>query len=117
MKYIILLLVFSLVVTLAVVAWWLFPDAKFEKKFAEGFGSPQYIRCYSGNGLILEDVSTGKVYSEGSSDGYYWKSRLDGKLYEASADCIFRTATSEEMDLDYTTTPQYRTRSLTLTKP
>lgn len=68
MKYVIISSVVILLVTVVYVAWWLFPDAKFEKQFAEGFGSPQYIRCYSGNGLILEDVSTGKVYSEGSSD-------------------------------------------------
>lgn len=108
MKRIVLFLVVSLVIAVAVVAWWLIPDAKFSKKFAEEFGSPQYIRCYSGNGVILEDVSSGKVYSEGVSDGYYWKSRLDGKLYEASADCVFRTATSEEMNIDPAQTPQYR---------
>lgn len=108
MKYVIISSVVILLVTVVYVAWWLFPDAKFEKRFAEGFGSPQYIRCYSGNGLILEDVSTGKVYSVGGSDGYYWKSKLDGKLYEASADCIFRTATSKEQKIDYKTTLQYR---------
>ncbi len=108
MKRVIILLILSLLIAVAVIAWWLIPDAKFEKKFAEEFGSPQYIRCYSGNGLILEDVSSGKVYSEGVSDGYYWKSRLDGKLYEVSADCIFRTASSDEMKLDYRAMPQYR---------
>lgn len=108
MKYWILTAIAVLVATIAFVAWWLFPDAKFEKKFAEGFGSPQYIRCYSGSRVILEDVSTGKVYSEGTSDGYYWKSRLDGKLYEASADCIFRTASSAEMKIDPESTPQYK---------
>ena len=51
-------------------------------------GDAATIKCYSGGELIYEGRSTGKVRSEQSSDGYYFKDAADGKLKEVSGNCI-----------------------------
>ena len=94
------ILIIIVVAVLAIVLYVLFrPDAKFDRKVAETIGTQQYIRCFSGGKLILQDVSTGKVYSEIGSDGYYWTSAWDGHFYESNADCMFRSATRDEKNM------------------
>ena len=51
-------------------------------------GSKASVKCYSGNLLIYEGVSTGKVKSSEQSDGYYFVDSADGKLKEVSGNCI-----------------------------
>ena len=52
-------------------------------------GSTADIICYSGDKLILETESTGKVVSENGS-GYYFKDKKDGRMTEVDAACIIK---------------------------
>lgn len=65
-------------------------DATFSKYTQ--LGSAQEIRCYSGGVEIYHGHSTGKVMSEGNSDGYYFTERSTNSIVEISADCIFRNS-------------------------
>lgn len=51
-------------------------------------GNSAHIRCYSGTTLIYDGQSSGKVRSEGNSDGYFFKDRATGKLMEVSGNCV-----------------------------
>lgn len=51
-------------------------------------GNSAYIECWSGDTKIYQGISTGKVKSEASSDGYFFKDRADGKLKEVSGNCV-----------------------------
>lgn len=51
-------------------------------------GDSAHVSCYSGGKLIYDGYSTGKVESDFSSDGYYFKDRETGKMLEVSGDCI-----------------------------
>ena len=55
------------------------------------YGNQSHLQCYSGGKLIFEGVSTGKVTSESSSDGYYFTDAEDGMLKEVSGDCVITT--------------------------
>ena len=61
-------------------------DAEMAKLTA--LGDTATIECYSGEKLIFSSKSTGKVSSEPSSDGYFFKDAKDGKLKEVSGNCI-----------------------------
>jgi len=51
-------------------------------------GNKAHVTCYSGGKMIYEGASTGKVKSEASSDGYYFKDAKTGKIMEVSGNCI-----------------------------
>ena len=51
-------------------------------------GGSAEVRCYSGGKLTYEGVSTGRVASSTSSDGYIFVDRKDRKLREVSGDCV-----------------------------
>lgn len=61
-------------------------DARMSKWKALGNGAT--IKCYSGEKLIYEGESTGKVRSEENSDGYYFKDKNDNQLKEVSGNCV-----------------------------
>ncbi len=52
------------------------------------YGKRARITCYSGGNKIFEAVSSGKVKSEKSSDGYYFKPVGQSTSVEVSGDCI-----------------------------
>ncbi len=51
-------------------------------------GNSAKVKCYSGELLIYEGESTGKVKNSEQSDGYYFVDKADGKLKEVSGNCI-----------------------------
>ena len=51
-------------------------------------GNSAHIKCWSGNVVIYDGVSTGKVSSESNSDGYYFRDKASGKLLEVSGNCV-----------------------------
>lgn len=51
-------------------------------------GGSASVKCYSGERLIYEGESTGKVSSSESSDGYYFVDKADQKLKEVSGNCV-----------------------------
>lgn len=61
-------------------------DAEMAKLTA--LGDTSTIECYSGEKLIFSGKSTGKVSSEASSDGYFFKDASDKKLKEVSGNCV-----------------------------
>lgn len=54
----------------------------------KSYGESRSIECYSGGSLIYKGESTGKIQSERSSDGYYFKEKGSGKLLEVSGNCV-----------------------------
>jgi len=51
-------------------------------------GDSASVQCWSGGKLIFDGRSTGKVLSEESSDGYFFKDESDGKFKEVSGNCV-----------------------------
>jgi len=51
-------------------------------------GDSAHIECWSGGVKIFDGQSTGKVHSETSSDGYFFKNKKDGIFYEVSGNCV-----------------------------
>ena len=61
-------------------------DAQWGK--VTSLGDPAKVMCYSGGVLIYSGYSTGKVSSEESSDGYFFKDSADGRQKEVSGNCV-----------------------------
>ena len=53
-------------------------------------GNSAIIKCYSGDTLIYEGTSKGKVSSEQYSDGYLFIDDFTDKLVEVSANCVIK---------------------------
>lgn len=53
-------------------------------------GEEASVKCYSGDLLIYDGVSTGKISTEQSSDGYYFREKSSGDLVEVSGNCVIR---------------------------
>lgn len=58
-----------------------------ERASFAAYGNESQITCYSGNGVIYEDTSTGKV-AQLDGDGITFKSKTTGRYVRAFADCI-----------------------------
>ena len=63
-------------------------DATMGKLTSTLTGKGADIKCYSGDKLIYEGRSTGKVSSEAQSDGYFFRDAKDNQLKEVSGNCI-----------------------------
>lgn len=61
-------------------------DAGFEK--LTNYGNSARVTCWSGDVIIYDGESTGKVSSEQNSDGYFFKDKSDGNLKEVSGNCV-----------------------------
>ena len=61
-------------------------DAKMARLTA--LGGNGHVKCYSGDLLIYEGDSTGKISSSEMSDGYYFVDAADNKLREVSGNCV-----------------------------
>ncbi len=51
-------------------------------------GDSATVKCWSGGTLIFDGKSSGKVQSESSSDGYFFKDVKDNKFKEVSGNCV-----------------------------
>lgn len=76
------------IIAVGFTSLWACTDAERSKYFS--VGSEHTVSCYSGSKLIYKGVSSGKVLSEESSDGYYFKEKKTGKLMEVSGNCIIK---------------------------
>ena len=54
----------------------------------KALGGSARVTCYSGDRLIYDGYSTGKVSSPENSDGYYFVDKSDKKLKEVSGNCV-----------------------------
>ena len=61
-------------------------DAQLAK--VEALGSDADIKCYSGGKMIFEGRSSGRVFTEDKSDGWFWKDSQTGKLVRSNGDCV-----------------------------
>ncbi|MGL4353031.1 MAG: hypothetical protein ACRCTP_03695 [Aeromonas popoffii] len=65
-------------------------DAARSKMTNRFVGEEASVKCYSGDKLIYDGVSTGKILTEQSSDGYYFREKVSGDLVEVSGNCVIR---------------------------
>lgn len=59
-----------------------------QKGKLSALGGSAVVTCYSGDKLIFQGESTGKVSNSAQSDGYYFIDKSDGKLKEVSGNCV-----------------------------
>ena len=59
----------------------------------QALGDPAKVECWSGGKLIYSGHSTGKVESEASSDGYFFRDAETSKLMEVSGNCVITYGT------------------------
>lgn len=52
------------------------------------YGGKAMVTCYSGEKVIYQGRSTGKVTSPDNSDGYQFVAESDGRLKEVSGNCV-----------------------------
>ncbi len=62
-------------------------DAFWDKTVGK-LGVSAKIVCYSGGKIIFEDESSGAISSPDGSDGWAYRSKVNGKYREISADCV-----------------------------
>ena len=53
-------------------------------------GTPGHITCYSGGVVFYQGDSTGKISTEHSSDGWFFKEKGTGDLIRVSGQCLIR---------------------------
>ena len=58
-----------------------------------GYGDEHRVELYSGGEKVREWVSSGKVKSEDSSDGYYFNDKATGMLIEVCGDVVITRIT------------------------
>jgi hypothetical protein len=65
-------------------------DTQLQQAAFSALGTPGYITCYSGNTVILDTESTGKIFTVEHSDGWEFKDSKDGKFVRVSGACVIR---------------------------
>lgn len=60
-------------------------DANYAK--LTSYGQTSRITCHSGDKIVFDDFSTGKVSKHDNSDGFYFVSRITGRLTEVTGTC------------------------------
>lgn len=56
----------------------------------QAWSSSAEIKCYSGDKLIFDGKSTGKVQNAAHSDGYEFMDASDKRLTQVSGNCIVK---------------------------
>lgn len=54
----------------------------------KALGTSGHVRCYSGNTIIYDGDSTGKIMNSKQSDGYFFIDRVTNKMVEVSGNCV-----------------------------
>lgn len=52
------------------------------------YGSKHHVELWSGGKMVKEWTSTGKVLTEDSSDGYYFRDHDTGRLVRVTGDLV-----------------------------
>lgn len=60
------------------------------KQQINSLGNDGKITCWSGGKVIYSGESTGKIQTEASSDGWYFRENGTGMLVRLSGDCVIR---------------------------
>lgn len=83
-------IIFAVVIAFALIVLSGCSDAAMSKLSNKLTGEAASVKCYSGDKLIYDGVSTGKISTEQSSDGYYFREKSSGDLVEVSGNCLIR---------------------------
>lgn len=51
------------------------------------FGEPGRVTCHSGDKIVFDDFSTGRISKHGDSDGFYFVSQTTNRLTEVTGTC------------------------------
>lgn len=55
------------------------------------YGDAAEVQCFSGGEVIYSGTSTGKIQSNQSEDGLYFKEKESGKFVRLYADCVVKS--------------------------
>lgn len=55
------------------------------------YNDPAKVECFSGGQVIYSGTSTGKIESNQSEDGLYFKEKESGKFVRLYADCVVKS--------------------------
>jgi hypothetical protein len=61
-----------------------------ERGKIEAIGHEAYIQCWSAGVKYYEGTSTGKVFTEKESDGWYFVEKGSNQLIRVSGPCVIR---------------------------
>jgi hypothetical protein len=61
-------------------------DAKFGK--IKALGASAHVKCYSGDTVIYDGYSTGKISNSQQSDGFYFIDKATNGMVEVSGNCV-----------------------------
>lgn len=71
-----------------------------ERASLSAYGEQHVIELYSGGQKVREWQSTGKVFSEENSDGFYFKDSATGKLVRVTGDVVVTPYSKDEKKAD-----------------
>lgn len=54
-------------------------------------GDAAHVQCFSGGQVIYDGHSTGKIQSNQSEDGLYFREKESGKFVRLYADCVVKS--------------------------
>ena len=77
----------SAVLCMLLVCWCIGCSDAEQAKIA-GYGNKHHVTLYSGGEAVQKWTTTGKVSSEGQSDGYYFMDEKTGHLIEVSGNVV-----------------------------
>lgn len=55
------------------------------------YGDASHVQCFSGGQVIYDGTSTGKIESNQSEDGLYFREKESGKFVRLYADCVVKS--------------------------
>lgn len=54
-------------------------------------GDEAHVQCFSGGRVVYDGISTGRIESNQSEDGLYFKEKGSGKFIRLYADCVVKS--------------------------
>jgi|694.fasta_scaffold00172_122 hypothetical protein len=56
----------------------------------KSLGESGHVKCYSGDTVIYDGDSTGKIMNSHESDGYYFIDKESNSMVEVSGNCVIK---------------------------
>jgi len=91
--WLIALIAFIVVLTIVQVALMVRKSA--ERAGIQGRGKGHQVVCYSGNTLIYEGTSTGRVHTMNYSKGFHFTDKATNTMMTVSGNCVITQASME----------------------
>lgn len=77
-----------IIISGAFLAFLVFPWTDASRARLTGYGDEYKVEMYSGGKMVRSWTASGKVHSEGGSDGYFFNDKATGKLIEVAGDVV-----------------------------